>query len=181
MNLTLHTTDTAPAGSRELLAGIHQDLGFVPNLAAAAAASPALLAAFDGLRRAAGGGGLDPVLREVAGLSTGVAVDNHYGVAFHSTVLGRLGADESAIEAMRAGQAPKDDQQAAVYELARAVALTRGRVADVVVAAAIGAGLSTEDVLEVVTEVTFAGLVGVIDSLAGRVQLDGFLQDRRWR
>ena len=32
-----------------------------------------------------------------------VAVDNAYGVAFHSTVLGRLGVDDGDIEAMRSG------------------------------------------------------------------------------
>ena len=52
MQLTILTTDDAPAESRPVLNGITADLGLVPNLAAATAASPALLAGFDGLRRA---------------------------------------------------------------------------------------------------------------------------------
>ena len=52
MHLAVHTLDDAPADSRAVLEGIAADLGFIPNLAAVAAASPALLAGFDGMRRA---------------------------------------------------------------------------------------------------------------------------------
>jgi hypothetical protein len=47
-------------------------------MAGVAAGAPVLLRVFDGMRRAVGAGGLDPVAREVAGLAVGVAVDNHY-------------------------------------------------------------------------------------------------------
>jgi alkylhydroperoxidase family enzyme len=180
MELTIHTTATAPAQSKALLEGIAEDLGFVPNLAGTVAASPALLAGFDGLRRAVGSGQLDPVLRETAGVAVGVAVDNEYGVAFHSTVLSRLGSTDEEIERMRAGEEPADARAAAVYALARELVLTRGKVAAETVARAADAGLSTGDILEVVAECTFAGLVGVVDNLAGRVELDEFLRPRQW-
>ena len=107
-----------PADSRPLLDGIASDLGFVPNIAATIAASPTLLSAFDGMRRAVGGETFDAVHREIAGLAVGVAVDNAYGVAFHSTVLGRLGVDDAEIDAMRAGNEPADPTRAAVYAFA---------------------------------------------------------------
>jgi alkylhydroperoxidase family enzyme len=180
MHLTIHTTATAPPASKATLEGIEADLGLVPNLAASIASSPALLAGFDGLRRAVAGGELDPVAREVAGLAVGVAVDNAYGVAFHSTVLGRLGVDEAEIERLRANQRPADSRLAAVHALARELVLGRGKVADATIEAALAAGLTTEEVLEVVLECTFAGLVGAVDNLAGRVPLDDFLATRRW-
>jgi hypothetical protein len=74
VQLAILTTDDAPADSRAVLDGIAADLGLVPNLAAATAASPALLAGFDGLRRAVASAKLDPVLREIAGVAAGVAV-----------------------------------------------------------------------------------------------------------
>jgi alkylhydroperoxidase family enzyme len=180
VQLTIHTLDDAPADSRPLLEGIADDLGLVPNLAATAAASPALLAGFDGLRRAVARTKLDPVLREVAGLAVGVAVDNRYGVAFHSTVLAGLGVDERDIAAMRDGAAPSDPTQAAVHDLARDMAVGRGDVPDASVDRATEAGLTTDAVLEVLLEATFAGLVGMIDNFAGRVELDGFLAPRAW-
>ena len=181
MQLNIQTLDSAPADSRPTMQAIAADLGMVPNLAAAAATSPALLAGFDGLRRAVGSTKLDPVLREVAGLAVGVAVDNHYGVAFHSTMLAGLGLDEGEIDAMRDGGAPSDGTAAAVYQLAREVVLERGRVPDATVARATGAGLDTEAILEVVLEASFAGLVGTIDNLAGHVALDDFLAPRAWK
>jgi alkylhydroperoxidase family enzyme len=178
MKLPIYTVDTAPAGAKALLEGIAADLGVLPNMAGTVAGSPALLAGFDGLRRAVGATGLDPVHREAAGLAVGVAVDNAYGVAFHSTVLGRLGVADAEIDRMRSGQDPADERTAAICRLARDIALNRGKVPAETVTLVTAAGFSTEDVLDVVAECTFAGLVGVMDNLADRVDLDGFLMPR---
>ena len=181
MELTMHTTNTAPDESRAVLEGIQADLGFVPNLAASTATSPALIAGFDGLRRAVAGTKVDPVDREVAGLATGVVVGNRYGVAFHSTMLANLGVGEDDLAAMRAGRAPSAHKQAAVYEFATAVAENRGRVADDIIERLKHAGASEADILDLLTECAFASLVGLIDNLAGGVTLDAFLAPRAWR
>jgi alkylhydroperoxidase family enzyme len=181
MELTTHTIETAAPAARPILEGIAADVGLVPNLAATAATSPALLAGFDGLRRAVASTKLDPVLREVAGLAAGVAIENHYGVAFHSTVLARLGLDDADIEALRDGHAPASEAAAAVQQLAREVVLGRGRLSDAGLTRATEAGLTTENILEIVLECSFAGLVGTIDNLADRVELDDFLTPRAWR
>jgi alkylhydroperoxidase family enzyme len=180
MQLTIHTTESAPPASKPILDGIASDLGLVPNMAAAIATSPALLSAFDGLRRAVQSAELDATSREVAGVAVGVAVDNHYGVAFHSTVLGELGIEEADLERMRAGRPPADDRLAAVYDLARQIALSRGKGDDDAVARARQAGYSSSEILEIVAECTLAGLVGVVDNLAGHVKLDEFLIARAW-
>lgn len=180
MKLMIHTTDTAPDDSRSLLDGIATDLGFIPNLAAVTAGSPTLLAAFDALRRVVAAGSLEPTCREIAGLATGVAVDNAYGVAFHSTVLGRLAMPEPEIARMRAGEPPHDPRGAAIYTLAQDVVRHRGKVDDATIDQATAAGLSTTEILEVVAECTFASLVGLVDNLAQRVELDPFLQPMAW-
>jgi alkylhydroperoxidase family enzyme len=179
MQLTIHTAESAPAASRPVLEGIAGDLGFVPNLAASVAESPVLMRAFDDLRRAVAG--IDPIDREVAGLATGVAVDNHYGVAFHSTVLAGLGVAEEDIRAMRTGTAPADKRQAAVYEFAREFVTSRGKVSDETVDQLTATGATAAEILDIVAECTFASLVGLVDNLAGRVQLDPFLQPRAWK
>jgi alkylhydroperoxidase family enzyme len=180
MKLTLHTTQSAPSESKPILDGIASDLGLVPNFAAAIAVSPALLSAFDGLRRAVGTGDLDAISREVAGVAVGVAVDNRYGVAFHSTVLGTLGLDEAEIERMRDGKPPVEARLAAVYDLAQRIVIDRGRVEDDLLARTQQAGYSESAILGIVAECTLAGLVGVVDNLAGRVELDEFLTPRAW-
>ena len=181
MNLTVLTADTAPQTSRPIFEAIADDLGFVPNLAAVAAASPTLLAGFDALRRTVADPTFPAVHREIAGVAVGVAVDNAYGVAFHSTVLAGLGVDEREIDAMRAGTEPADPVHAAVYALAREIVVQRGKVDDDVLQRASDAGLTDADVLQLVAECTFAGLVGTIDNLAGRVPLDEFRSVREAR
>ncbi len=180
MDLTIHTTQTAPDEARPVLDGIDADLGFVPNLAAATAESPALVTGFDALRRAVGTTKIDPVDREVAGLAVGVAVDNRYGVAFHSTVLANLGVGEGDLAAMRAGSPPAAERQAAVYEFARAFVTGRGKVDDAVLDRLTVTGASTADILDLVAECAFASLVGLVDNLAGGVPLDPFLAPRAW-
>src|SRR4029077_5527915 len=76
VQLTIHTPETAPAASKETLEGIAADIRSLPTRAGPPAGAPALMRAFDGLRRAVGSGDLDPVARDVAGLAVGVAVDN---------------------------------------------------------------------------------------------------------
>jgi alkylhydroperoxidase family enzyme len=181
MNLDVLTADTAPAESRPILDGIAADLGFVPNLAAVTAVSPSLLAAFDALRRTVADPAFPPVHREIAGVAVGVAVDNAYGVAFHSTVLAILGVEESDIDLMRAGSEPADPVHAAVYDFARETVVQRGKVPAEVVQRAYDVGLTDADLLQLVAECAFASLVGVIDNLAERVPLDDFLRARQWK
>jgi alkylhydroperoxidase family enzyme len=181
MNLNVLTAHDAAPASRPILDGIETDLGFVPNLAAVTATSPTLLAAFDALRRTVADPTFPPVHREIAGLAAGVAVDNAYGVAFHSTILASLGVDEPDLDAMRTGSAPRDPVHAAVYTFARDVVAGRGKITDDVVHGAHDAGLTDNDLLQLVAECTFAGLVGTIDNLAGRVPLDEFLLPRQWK
>jgi alkylhydroperoxidase family enzyme len=180
MELLVLTHDAAPEASRPILDGIAADLGFIPNLAATVALSPTLLAGFDGLRRAAASESFDPVQREIAGLAVSVAVDNAYGVAFHSTVLAGLGVDADDIATMRKGEEPSGEQRAAVHTFARALVLDRGEIDGAVVERALAAGLTPADLLEVVTECVFASLVGIVDNLAGRVPLDEFLRSQAW-
>lgn len=181
MDLPILTVETAPPASRLILEGIAADLGFVPNLAATIAASPTLLRGFDGLRRAVGDESFDPRVRETAGAAAGVAVDNAYGVAFHSTVLDRLGVGDEDVEAMRRGSEPAGTTLAATYAFARSLVLDRGAVDPRIVERALTAGLTPPDLLQVLAECVFASLVGLVDNLAGRVELDEPLRPRAWK
>ena len=178
MELKIHTAESAPEASRPVLDGIRADLGLVPNFAGAIAESPVLVSAFDGMRRAVAG--MDPRDREVAGVATGVAVDNHYGVAFHSTVLAGLGVGEDDLALMRAGSPPADPRLAAVYGFAREFVTGRGKVGADAVDRLTAQGLSTAQILDLVAECAFGSLVGLVDNLAGRIELDPFLQPRKW-
>ncbi len=54
-------------------------------------------------------------------------------------------------------------------------------MSDATLARAEAAGFSTEAILEVALEAVFASMVGIIDNLAGHVELDEFLEPRAWK
>ena len=179
IQLAIHTIDTAPGGVAADLAGDRERPRHAAQLRRV---DRGLADAACGVRRdAAGGRGrrTDPAARETAGVAVGVAVDNRYGVAFHSTVLGRLGVEDAEIERMRGAESPSDARLAAAYGLARTLAVGRGKVDPEVLARA-QACYSTSEILEIVAEALFASLVGVVDNLAGRVELDAFLRPQAW-
>ena len=62
--------------------------------------------------------------------------------------------------------------------MAGTLSMTRKR--QPALAAAAQAGLSTEAVLDVLLECAFATLVGLIDNLAGHVELDAFIAPQAW-
>ena len=118
MDLEILTPETAPAESRPLSTASRPIWASSRTWPQRLRRARRWLSAFDGMRRAVGGESFNPVHREIAGLAVGVAVDNGYGVAFHSAMLSRLGVVDEEIEAMRAGDEPADPTQAAVYAFA---------------------------------------------------------------
>jgi alkylhydroperoxidase family enzyme len=96
-------------------------------------------------------------------------------------VLGPPGVEADDIDAMRAGSEPNGPVHAAVCAFARDVAVHRGKVTDDVVRRARDAGLSDSALLQLVVECVFAGLVGIVDNLAGRVPLDELLRRQAWK
>jgi hypothetical protein len=75
-------------------------------------------------------------------------------VAFDSTVLASLGVDDTELERMLANKPPSDASLAAVYELARSILLHRGKVDDVAVSRATAAGVTSQEILEIVAAST---------------------------
>jgi hypothetical protein len=110
----------------------------------------------------------------------GVAVDNAYGVVFHSTVLARLGVADAEIDGMRSGQEPADDRQAAIYQLAQDIVRSRGKVPADTIDAPPPPGSPSSTSWTWWPSVRSPALVRVIDNLAGRVELDSFFAPRAW-
>ena len=87
----IHGIDTAPEGSRPLLQGMKENLGMIPNLAAAMAESPELLKGFLTVREIYQGGTFTPA--EVQVLSLTAAFENScaWCMAFHTMMARKEG------------------------------------------------------------------------------------------
>ena len=163
MELEIFPRDAAPEASQPILDGIAADLGFVPNLAATVAASPTLLAGFDGLRRRG-----RHVVRPRTARSPArrrVAVDN--ATASRSTPPCSAAWATMARASRRCGAATNrtTPHAAGMRSPGARPRLGRGRRGRR--PAARHAGLTDADLLQLVAECAFASLVGLVDTSRG--------------
>lgn len=175
----IHTIDSAPANSAAALRALEQGLGFVPNLAATMAGSPALVCGFADLRMTLAGGDLTGVEREIVALATSIENDCDYCMAAHSTFALMQDADEGAVAAVRAGHAPDDARLGALYRFARALVARRGHISQTETQALLDAGYSHASVLEVVAQVGFTTLANLAHNIAG-APLDAAFEPQAW-
>ncbi|MDX9768171.1 MAG: carboxymuconolactone decarboxylase family protein [Ectothiorhodospiraceae bacterium] len=126
----LHTLETAPAGSSPVLEAAGKGLGFIPNLYAHLAESPAALNAYTQLGSLLEKGAFTPVEQQVILLAASTENRCGYCVAAHSFIARNMAkAAPGVITALREGLALPDPKLDALASFARAVVRQRGWVA----------------------------------------------------
>jgi uncharacterized peroxidase-related enzyme len=170
----IHTIDSAPARSTAALGALQQGLGFVPNLAATMAESPALVCGFVDLRKTLADGELTGVEREIVALATSIENDCDYCMAAHSTFALMQDADASAVAAARAGDAPDDAKLGALYRFARRLVAHRGHIGDAEGQELLDAGYSSCALLEVVAQVGCTTLANLAHNISDAPLDDAF-------
>src|SRR3954470_10712853 len=133
------TTLTSEAPLREL----EQRVGFIPNLAATIAGSPAAIAGFVSLQGSLRETKLTALEREVVGLTVSVENACEYSLAAHSVFARKAGGSPELVAALRAGEPVEDPRLRELQELTRALLRERGHVP------------AHEDALEVITQIAY--------------------------
>ena len=162
---TIHTTQTAPDGSREALAALERNIGFIPNLAAAIAGAPAALSGFVALQTALRGSRLTALEREVVGLTVSRLNECAYSLAAHSRFAAAAGGSPAVVAALRAGEPLDDPRLRALQAFTEAVIRERGHV---------DAELDPETALEVITQVAYTTLANYAADVSGVPVDDAF-------
>lgn len=142
----------ARGNARELLAGVQNSLGAVPNLMRTMAHSPAALRGYLGFAQALGGGTLSPRLREQIALAVAGANQCEYCAAAHAYLGGKLGVSPQEAEANLAGSS-SDPKVEAALEFSRQVVARRGWVGDEEVQRLLEAGYGDAELVEIVATV----------------------------
>lgn len=145
----LHTPETAPAASKEALADVAKNWGFIPTMHATLAESPAALLGYEMLFGRIAESSLSPIEQQVAFQAINVLHGCAYCTMGHTYLSREAGMDEATISRLRAGQTPDDPKLAALFTFTRVVAEKRGEAQDSV-ADFLGAGFSKANVLDVV-------------------------------
>ncbi len=146
----VHTIDTAPDGSKDSLQALLNDVGMVPNLAAAMSESPGLLKGFLAIREIFYGGTFTPGEVQVLALTNAFENGCRYCMALHSTFALKEGLSIETVQALREGKAPTEPRLRALSNLSRRLLRERGRTSEADLEAFLDAGFSKAQALEVV-------------------------------
>jgi uncharacterized peroxidase-related enzyme len=178
---TVHTTETAPDRSRPLLEGIKKAFGFVPNLYAVFAESPAALQGALAIAEAFSATTLSPPEQQLVALAVSEANDCQFCVAAHSTIAKRVAkADPALVAATLAREPLSDPVLDALVTFTRRLVEQRGFVADADVAAFLEAGYTKGQVIEVLLGVGMKTLNNYMDHIA-HVPLNDQFKAEAWQ
>jgi uncharacterized peroxidase-related enzyme len=156
--LPLLDFDTAVGSARALLGEVQQRFGATPNMTRVMANSPALLKGYLGLSTALATGNLPPLVRELVALYVSDRNACEYCLSAHTFVAGQiLRLDDDGVRAARRGES-SDPMASAALRLAMMVDQGRGRPSEEDLARARAAGLTNEQIGEIIGHVALTVL-----------------------
>ncbi len=171
--------ETATGNAQEILGAVEGKYGFVPNLLATFAHSPAVLEAYTGLQGALDKTRLTPVEQQAVLIAISVENGCEYCVPAHSTVAGMVGVEAGILAELRAGAKVSDPKLDALVTFVRAVVRAQGRVSQDTVDAFFAAGYDKTHVLEVITGVALKTISNYTNHIFD-VDLDAAFSANAW-
>jgi uncharacterized peroxidase-related enzyme len=175
----IHTIDTSPEGSRDILTGAQKSLSFIPNLFGIMAESPTALKAYNGLSDNFEKSSFNATEKQIVLLATSYVNGCNYCMAVHSTIGQMHKVPQDVIDALRDNKPIADAKLEALRKFAYSVAEKRGWVSDKEVDDFINAGYAKSQVLEVVVGVTQKTLSNYINHIV-KTPLDAAFEPNKW-
>jgi uncharacterized peroxidase-related enzyme len=176
---TVHSISSAPLASQALLSKAQQAYGFVPNLFAGMAESPALLEGYINLTGAFNKSALSETERQVIMMSANRIHDCTYCMAAHTTVMQGSNIDAAVIKALRDNSPIADAKLEALRQFSIKLVERRGRLAAGDVEALLAFGYSRETALEVILGVGLKVLSNYAADVA-KTPLDAVFESNAW-
>lgn len=160
------TVEQAEPKAREILEGLNQKLGRVPNIFATMAHSPAVLNFYTQASGALGAAKLPAKLREQLAVAIAGASACEYCAAAHTAIGQQLGVPAEELGRNLRGEA-SDAKAAAAIQFARQVVARRGWVEDADLTTVRAAGYGDREILEIVAVVALNLFTNYFNHLAG--------------
>jgi uncharacterized peroxidase-related enzyme len=175
----VHSSETAPEGSKPILAAAQKKFGFVPNLIRVMAEAPAAAEAYTTVMGIFESSSLSDAEKQTVLLSASLANGCDYCMAAHSTIATMKRVPVQIIEALRAGATLPDTRLDALAVLTRSVVETRGWPSETAKEAFFAAGYGASEYLEVIVGVTVKTLSNYVNHAAD-TPLDTAFEARKW-
>ena len=178
-HLSVHTIDSAPEGSKAALEGAKKAFGFLPNLTAAFAESPAMVEAYGVLAGHFEKTDLTPTERQIVLMTTSRENGCTYCMAAHSTIAQMQKVPADVLESVRNGAAITDPKLQALQAFTARIHETRGNVTEADLAAFHAAGYTKGNILDVILGAGLKTLSNYTNHIA-ETPLDVVFQANAW-
>lgn len=160
------TIDSAPEHSKPILEQVKKAFGFIPNLMATFAHSPAVLEGYLAMDASYAKSSLTPVERQLVLLAASAQNECGYCLAAHSTILkGGLKVDAATVTAVRSGSRLNDAKYDALVRLTRQVVAERGHASEATVQQFLNAGYKPVQVMEILLGVALKTISNYLDHM----------------
>lgn len=178
----VHSADSAPGKSAELLKQAESAFGFVPNLLGTFAEAPATLEGYLTLGKLFDQSSFDATERQVVLLSVSRYNECHYCLAAHTVIAGMQNVPRDVVDAIRDGREIDDERLEALRRFTTTVVDRRGWADDAEIRRFEQAGFSRQQLLEVILGVAFKTISNytnhiaetpIDDAFAGEAWSDG--------
>ena len=174
-----HTIETAPERSGPGLRAAEQKLGFIPNMMAVLAESPAALDAYQAVQGAFATSSFTTAEQHFLALVISVVNGCTYCVPVYSGLSAEAGIDQEVIDTVRDGGPINGERLSVLRDFAVAVVEKRGRVKEAELDAFLAAGFSKAKVLEVIIAAAFKLISNYTNHIAD-IPLDDLFQPLSW-
>ncbi|MFQ5755444.1 MAG: carboxymuconolactone decarboxylase family protein [Acidiferrobacterales bacterium] len=171
---SVHTVESAPPKAKPALAASQKTFGFVPNLHAVFAESPALLEGYKKLSQIFATSSLSPVEQQVVLLAASYENNCHYCMAAHSAAANMAGLPAEELDTLRNGAPMPDTRLEALRRFTQRIVQARGWVEENDVDAFVQAGYNKQQVLEVILGVAIKTMSNYTNHLAHTPLDDAF-------
>lgn len=175
----LHTIDTAPEESKELLETALKQNGFIPNLYGVMAESPQLLKAYRQMADLFSETSLTPAEKNIVWLTISYNNKCHYCMAIHSMVAQMYKLSTEMVEALRNNKPLGDPKLETLRQFTALLVEKRGWVSDEEVKEFLAAGYSQKNVLELIVGVGQKIISNYVNHIA-HTPLDEKIEAFKW-
>lgn len=176
---TLHTIETAPEGSKEILAGALKQNGFIPNLYGMMAESPELLNAYRQMADLFDATSFSPLEKNIVWLTISNSNSCHYCMAIHTLVARMYKLTDDIIDELRNNETLKDPKYEALRKLTTILVEKRGWATDEDIEAFLSVGYTKKNVLELVVGVGQKTISNYVNHIV-HTPLDSQIEPYKW-
>ena len=179
VDFTIHTKETAPDASKELLEKMQGAYGFIPNLGGVMAESPSMIGSLMALATNFMKSSLSPVEQQVVAIATSAFNGCAYCVASHSMAAKKAQMSEQALDAVRSGSVIEDGKLEILHTFTKIVVEKRGWATDADVQAMLDAGYTKQNILDVIVGITMKTLTNYTNHIV-KTPLNDAYEPAKW-